>query len=176
MLFNVLFIKESWKKESITFSTKMLSRTTFLTLIIIRKVSWAANHHIKMISEGSCDTNDWRLSTNTFKTLILNCNNILKYYCFFICIFNQIIAALVNIKVFIKHKRLSKSILKNLLTPNYSIYVLHKNIRFTFLLWLTFWFKFINEKTFCEAQVKVFLFVKEHKYWNREYKVLNLQH
>ncbi len=29
------------------------------TLIIIRNVSWAANQHIRMISEGSCDTEDW---------------------------------------------------------------------------------------------------------------------
>ncbi len=31
----------------------------FSTLIIIRNVSWAANQHIRMISEGSCDTEDW---------------------------------------------------------------------------------------------------------------------
>jgi len=29
------------------------------TMIIIRNVSLAANHHIRMISEGSCDTEDW---------------------------------------------------------------------------------------------------------------------
>jgi len=27
--------------------------------MIIRNVSWAANHHIRMISKGSCDTEDW---------------------------------------------------------------------------------------------------------------------
>jgi len=27
--------------------------------LIIRKVSCAANHHIRMISEGSCNTEDW---------------------------------------------------------------------------------------------------------------------
>ncbi len=31
----------------------------FSKLIIIRNVSWAANQHIRMISEGSCDTEDW---------------------------------------------------------------------------------------------------------------------
>ncbi len=31
----------------------------FSTLIIIRYVSWSANQHIRMISEGSCDTEDW---------------------------------------------------------------------------------------------------------------------
>ncbi len=30
----------------------------FLTLTIIRNVSWAPNQHIRMISEGSCDTED----------------------------------------------------------------------------------------------------------------------
>ncbi len=29
------------------------------TLIIISNVSWAANQYIRMISEGSCDTEDW---------------------------------------------------------------------------------------------------------------------
>ncbi len=31
----------------------------FSTLLIIRNVSWAANHHIRMISEGTRDTEDW---------------------------------------------------------------------------------------------------------------------
>ncbi len=31
----------------------------FSTLLIIRNVSWAANQHIRMISEGSCDAEDW---------------------------------------------------------------------------------------------------------------------
>ncbi len=33
----------------------------FSILIIIRNVSWAANQHIMMISEGSCDTEDWSI-------------------------------------------------------------------------------------------------------------------
>jgi len=37
---------------------KILSSTTVSTLIILIYVSRAANHHIKMISEGSCDTED----------------------------------------------------------------------------------------------------------------------
>jgi len=28
-------------------------------MILLRNVSWAANHHIRLISEGSCDTEDW---------------------------------------------------------------------------------------------------------------------
>ncbi len=31
----------------------------FSTSLIIRNVSWAPNQHIRMISEGSCDTEDW---------------------------------------------------------------------------------------------------------------------
>jgi len=31
----------------------------FSILIIRRNVSWVPNLHIRMISEGSCDTDDW---------------------------------------------------------------------------------------------------------------------
>ncbi len=51
---NFLLIKELGKIKCITFSTNKLP---FSTLIIIRNVSWAAN--IRMISEGTCDTEDW---------------------------------------------------------------------------------------------------------------------
>jgi len=40
-------------------STEISSSKLFLTLIIIRNVSWAANHHIRVISEGSCDPEEW---------------------------------------------------------------------------------------------------------------------
>ncbi len=30
-----------------------------LTFVILRNVSWAPNQHFRMISEGSCDTEDW---------------------------------------------------------------------------------------------------------------------
>ncbi len=36
---------------------KYLAVQLFLAFII--NVSWAANQHIKMISVGSCDTDDW---------------------------------------------------------------------------------------------------------------------
>ncbi len=63
-----------------------------------------------MISEGSCDTEDWSndaensalteinyiLKCYNKKTGILNCN-IVKFYCFY-CIFNQINAVFVNTK------------------------------------------------------------------------------
>ncbi len=40
-------------------STTILISTTVSTLILTISVSCAANQHIKMISEGSCDTEDW---------------------------------------------------------------------------------------------------------------------
>ncbi len=38
---------------------KTINQHLFSTLIIITNVSIAANQHIRMISEGSCDTEDW---------------------------------------------------------------------------------------------------------------------
>ncbi len=67
-----------------------------MMIIIIRNVSWAANQHIRMISEGSCDTEDWsndagysalitEINYILFKqkTAILNCINISQYDSFF---------------------------------------------------------------------------------------------
>ncbi len=42
------------------FPQKNKAAQLFLTLIIIRSASWAANQHIRMIFEGSCDTEDRR--------------------------------------------------------------------------------------------------------------------
>ncbi len=62
---------------------------------------WAANQHIRMISEGSCDTEDWSndaensafitainyiLNIFKYKTVILNCN--ISQNCCFYCIFD----------------------------------------------------------------------------------------
>ncbi len=33
--------------------------THLFSTLVIRHISWAANQHIIMISEGSCDTEDW---------------------------------------------------------------------------------------------------------------------
>jgi len=33
--------------------------SSFSTWITIRNVSRSSNHHIRVISEGSCDTEDW---------------------------------------------------------------------------------------------------------------------
>ncbi len=66
-----------------------------------------------MISEGSCDSEDWSNDTlitaiNYILTYIhientyLNCNNISQYYCFY-CDFDQISAAFVGRREFQKH-------------------------------------------------------------------------
>ncbi len=38
-----------------------LNKSSKFSTLIIRNVSWAANQHIRMISEGSCD--DWSNDT-----------------------------------------------------------------------------------------------------------------
>jgi len=61
----------------------------------MRNISWASNLHIRVISEGSCDTEDCckvtALITGMNYTLlyiyiekkaVLNCNNISQYYFF----------------------------------------------------------------------------------------------
>jgi len=55
---NELYIQQKNLKKS-QFPQKKVSSATFSTLIIIIKVYRAANQHIRMISEGSCDTEDW---------------------------------------------------------------------------------------------------------------------
>jgi len=45
----------------------------------IRNVSWAANHHIRVISEGSCDTEDWGNDAKYIQLCIARINYILKY-------------------------------------------------------------------------------------------------
>ncbi len=74
-------------------------------------VSWAVNQHIRMISEGSCDTEDWSNDAENSalhyrnnlhfkiyfnrKQLFLNSNNILQYY-YLCCVFDWISIALVT--------------------------------------------------------------------------------
>jgi len=43
-----------------------ISTQLFSTLIIIRNALWAANQHIRMISVGSCDTEDWSNDAGNF--------------------------------------------------------------------------------------------------------------
>ncbi len=62
ILLNFLFFQESWKILSYGFHRNIINNIKlhdFFTLMIIINVSWEANQHINMISEGSCDTEDW---------------------------------------------------------------------------------------------------------------------
>ncbi len=56
--------------------TKIWSSTAVFN--IDNKVSWAANQHIRMISEGSCDTEDWSNDAEN-SALITGINYIFKY-------------------------------------------------------------------------------------------------
>ncbi len=47
-----------------SFHTKILIIPSVLTLILIRNVSCAPTQHVRMISEGSCDTEDWSNDDN----------------------------------------------------------------------------------------------------------------
>ncbi len=57
VLLNFLVIKESWK--NVKCSHKNIN---LFSILLRRNVSWAANQHIRMISEGSCDSEDWSTS------------------------------------------------------------------------------------------------------------------
>ncbi len=63
MLFFLTFYSS---KKNVSGSKKILSSTTVSTLII--------NQHIRMISEGSCDTEDW--SNDAENSLLRHRNNI----------------------------------------------------------------------------------------------------
>ncbi len=54
-----VFSQNPEEKKKSQFPQRYSAAQLFATLIIIRNVSWAANQHIRMISEGSCDTEDW---------------------------------------------------------------------------------------------------------------------
>ncbi len=51
----------------------------YSSLIILRNVSWAANQHIRTISERSCHTEDWNNGFWKFSFSITRINYILKY-------------------------------------------------------------------------------------------------
>ncbi len=59
VLLNFIFIKESWIKMHLDFHRNIKQHNRFQIKII--NVSWAANKRIWMISEGSCDTEDWSI-------------------------------------------------------------------------------------------------------------------
>ncbi len=99
--------------------------------------SWAPNQCFRMISEGSCDTEDWKFSLaitwiyyilNYIKTVILNHNNISQYYSFTV-FSDQINADLVTKREFFqKQKLLNHSIHKNILSLKKSV-----SLRYTYV-------------------------------------------
>ncbi len=42
-----------------TFYSSNHEKNSTMTIILIINFSWAANQHIRMISDWSCDTEDW---------------------------------------------------------------------------------------------------------------------
>ncbi len=55
-IYKTTIILETTTTTKNSVSPEFEAAQLFSTLIIIRNVSWAANQHIRMISEGSCDT------------------------------------------------------------------------------------------------------------------------
>ncbi len=95
LFFLTLFLLKNPEK-SVMFQQKYWAAHLFSTLIIIRHVSWAANQHIRMISEESCDTEDWsndaentaahhrnkwHFTIYSHRKVIFSCNIISQYYC-----------------------------------------------------------------------------------------------
>lgn len=68
------------------------------SILIIINDSWASNHYILIIPEGSCDALKTHFCTVLQKkTIILNCNGIVQYYCF--AVLNEAV-----VKIIIKNK------------------------------------------------------------------------
>ncbi len=59
----------------------MYDGSTFWELRVIRNVSWAANQHIIMISEGLSDTEDWSNDAKYPSKLILTWYVSIFQYC-----------------------------------------------------------------------------------------------
>jgi len=64
--------------DVLQFPQKYEAAQMFSWLIIVINVSWAANHHIRVISDGSCDTEDWSNDAEN-SALITGINYILLY-------------------------------------------------------------------------------------------------
>ncbi len=65
MLFFLTFHLSKNPEQMYQFPQEPQAANQFSTLIIIRNVSLAANQHISMISEASCDTEDWSNDTES---------------------------------------------------------------------------------------------------------------
>ena len=70
VLLNFTLIKAFWKKNLYTTVFNIENNNTYLLSI---------NHHIRMISEGSCDTEDWSNDAEN-STLITEINYYVKYW------------------------------------------------------------------------------------------------
>ncbi len=64
------------EKCLITCSTKYLAAQRFSRFK--KKKNWAINQHIRMISEGSCDPEDWSNDHWKFNIYIIGINDILN--------------------------------------------------------------------------------------------------
>ncbi len=78
MLFFWTFYSSKNPEKKSMFPQKYEAAWLFSTLIIIINVCWAANQHIRMISEGSCDTEDW-INDAENSALITGINYSLQY-------------------------------------------------------------------------------------------------
>ncbi len=55
-LLHFIFFKESWKKG---FHKKLSNKNLKFSILLIRIIIKSQNQHIRMISESSCDIEDW---------------------------------------------------------------------------------------------------------------------
>ncbi len=73
-MFIFTLILKNTGKEYIRVSTKKKK-----TILILRINIWAANQYIRMISEGSCDTEDWSNDVHHI-TIIYNIITVIKLH------------------------------------------------------------------------------------------------
>ncbi len=74
----MLYIHQRILKNKTYHGTSKYEAAQLFSTLIIRNISWAANLHIRMISEGSCDTEDWSNDAEN-SALITGINYILTY-------------------------------------------------------------------------------------------------
>ncbi len=115
------------------FSLKNIKQHNIFNIVItIRNIYWAANRHIRMISEGSRDTDAWSndAENSALNKIYFNRKHLFyiviifhNIYCFY-CNFDQINAALVNKKIFGMVERVLTSLSLSLslsLSPSLSL-------------------------------------------------------
>ncbi len=72
-MFSTVYSSKTPEQKYISGSTNFFCSTT-----VFINVSWVQNLHIRMISEGPCDTEDWSndAEKNAFRKVVFNYNNI----------------------------------------------------------------------------------------------------